>query len=281
MNSLLTSKQHMIETVWEKKEDYYVKTHEGNEALLAGPHYQLILPYLRKARRILEVGCGDGGALKTLATVLPKQTSLYGVDISSLAISFAQKKFPAGKFSVADGNTLPYEDAFFDSTCSFFTFEHVIDPKEILLEMERVTKPGGTLCIICPNYGSPIYPSPCASESIPMRLIRSFFHRSRKSTNGYFGWKHVTPIADTTANHVPDHDTLIEPDLSLFLLALSNGQMPTLEVLKASSLWQTIRLDTSVLFFIASLPFRITGWILGYPFAYWGPLFVVVLRKKI
>lgn len=270
----------MVQQVWDKKEDYYDKTQWANEALLAGPHYQYVLPFLQKAKKILEVGCGDGGVLKTLSTILSKQTKFFGVDISSLAIKRARTNVPIGTFDVADGNTLPFKDTFFDCTCSFFTFEHVIDPDVILSEMSRVTKSNGMICIICPNYGSPIYPSPCATDSIPRRILGSFFGRKQRILQGNFGWRHVTPIADTTDIHVPDHDTLIEPDLSLFLDAIDSGSLPKLELVAATSMWETITPKTSLALFCASVPLRLLAVFFTRPFAYWGPLFVVVLRKK-
>ncbi len=275
-----TQKKRMVTQVWNKKKDYYDKTQGGNEALLKGPHYQRILPYLKESRSILEVGCGDGGALKTLSTVLSKKTRLFGVDISSLAIRLAKKNFPTGEFKVADGDTLPYADNSFDCTCSFFTFEHVIDPQEILNEMTRVTKPGGFVIIICPNYGSPIYRSPCATDSVFSRLWNSFVHRNQRMLSPQFGWKHVTPIADQSDFHVPDHDTLIEPDLSLFVDVIESRAFPELSLVDATSLWETITPQSSIKYYLASLPFRIAAGIFGRPFIFWGQLFVATLKKN-
>jgi len=273
-------KKRMVSQVWNKKQDYYDKTQGGNEALLKGPHYQRVLPYLQQSGTILEVGCGDGGALKTLATVLPKKTRLFGVDISSLAIRLAKKNFPSGEFKVADGDTLPYKDNTFDCTCSFFTFEHVIDPQEILMEMTRVTKPGGFIIIICPNYGSPIYRSPCATDSVFSRLWHSIFSRNERIYSPQFGWKHVKPIADRSDFHVPDHDTLIEPDLSLFVDVIESRAFPKLSLVDATSLWETITPQSSIKYYLASLPFRIAAHVFGRPFLYWGQLFVATLKKS-
>lgn len=273
-------KKRMVSQVWNKKQDYYDKTHGGNEALLKGPHYQRILPFLKESRSILEVGCGDGGALKTVSTVLSKKTKLYGVDISSLAIRLAKKNFPSGEFKVADGDTLPYPDNSFDCTCSFFTFEHVIDPQEILMEMTRVTKPGGYVSIICPNYGSPIYRSPCATDSVLSRLWNSLALRHERISLPQFGWRHVKPIADTSDLHVPDHDTLIEPDLSLFVDVIESRKFPELSLIDATSLWETITPKSSIKYYLASFPFRIAAGIFGRPFVYWGQLFVATLKKN-
>src|SRR5688572_7143151 len=101
MKMPLTDKQRMVKNVWNKKKDYYEKTNKGNEALLEGPHYQFVLPYLKRSKKILEVGCGNGGALKTLHRSMRKGAQMHGVDISRLAISYAKKNFPKGHFAVA------------------------------------------------------------------------------------------------------------------------------------------------------------------------------------
>lgn len=49
-----------------------------------------------------------------------------------------------------DGKSLPFADARFDSVLCSEVFEHVFNLDHILLELNRVLKPGGTVLITCP-----------------------------------------------------------------------------------------------------------------------------------
>lgn len=49
-----------------------------------------------------------------------------------------------------DGNTLPFEDNTFDSVFSSETFEHLFNLDTILMELNRVLKPGGYMLITIP-----------------------------------------------------------------------------------------------------------------------------------
>ncbi len=49
---------------------------------------------------------------------------------------------------------LPYRDNSFDVVTSFLTLEHVDDVAKTVAEMVRVTRPGGFLYSVVPNYGS-------------------------------------------------------------------------------------------------------------------------------
>jgi len=60
-----------------------------------------------RAKKILEVGCGQGGH----ANFFENENSL-GIDISQIAIAKAQKKFPNKKFQVANVLTLETEQVY-------------------------------------------------------------------------------------------------------------------------------------------------------------------------
>lgn len=49
-----------------------------------------------------------------------------------------------------DGITIPYTHNYFDSVFSCEVLEHVYNFKEMLKELNRVLKPGGTFLLICP-----------------------------------------------------------------------------------------------------------------------------------
>jgi SAM-dependent methyltransferase len=68
--------------------------------------------------------------------------------------------FPFPEVDVlALGNRLPFSDDVFDAVCSEQVLEHVRNPQEVIAEMIRVTKPGGSIYISVP-FIYPYHPSP-------------------------------------------------------------------------------------------------------------------------
>ena len=60
---------------------------------------------------------------------------------------------PGLELSVADGRSLPYEDAWFDHACSISVLEHIEEPgdAEALNELARVVRPGGHVLVTLPH----------------------------------------------------------------------------------------------------------------------------------
>jgi SAM-dependent methyltransferase len=58
------------------------------------------------------------------------------------------------RFHVGVGESLPFEDDWFDCVSTYQTLEHVNDILQCLKEMVRVTRPGGGIHILCPDYRS-------------------------------------------------------------------------------------------------------------------------------
>ena len=95
--------------------------------------------------RVLEVGCGRGVALPTLAQRL-QPAELVGLDRDPemLAIAHARTDGVA-RLVEADAREMPFEDASFDLVFEFGTFYHTAGPETMLSEIARVLAPGGTL----------------------------------------------------------------------------------------------------------------------------------------
>jgi len=58
----------------------------------------------------------------------------------------------------AFGEHLPFQDETFDFVLASDVIEHVVDPQALLLEAERVLKPGGIFCLTSPNQFNLISP---------------------------------------------------------------------------------------------------------------------------
>lgn len=113
---------------------------------------------LADARRMLEVGCGTGAITQGLSATTSGQ--VFGLDLSAPHLSFARQVDRATRFVCGAGEALPYAAGSFDvSYCHFFLL-WAFDPLAALVEMRRVTRPGGTVLALAePDYGGRIdYP---------------------------------------------------------------------------------------------------------------------------
>ena len=86
---------------------------------------------------VLEVGCGQGWLLASIAEALPN-ASLAGLDIREDAIAFARTLVPSAVLVTGDAARLPYETAMFDVAACSEVLEHVDDPSAVLSEIRRV-----------------------------------------------------------------------------------------------------------------------------------------------
>ncbi|WP_249292457.1 class I SAM-dependent methyltransferase [Metabacillus flavus] len=109
-----------------------------------------IIPFFAKhvgqAGLILDIGCGDGyGSLK-LAQLGYK---VKGIDFSEEMIAIAKREAILNglEFERGDVMKLPFENDQADALLVINCLEWVQEPKQALLELVRVLKPGGAACI--------------------------------------------------------------------------------------------------------------------------------------
>jgi len=106
---------------------------------------------LGQARRVLEVGCGTGALLGGMR--IPG--ALHGLDIQPAALSEARNHAPSAVLVCGDALRLPYPARTFDITFCHFLLLWVGRPLEALLEMKRVTRPGGSILALAePDYNA-------------------------------------------------------------------------------------------------------------------------------
>lgn len=107
------------------------------------------------AQRLLEVGCGEGGNLKLLASP-PSQT--IGVDYSHEKVRWAADQVSGARFARADATRLPFRDGSFDIVLCRDVLHHmtVSEKKSTFDEIVRVCREAGQIVIIEPNGRSPM-----------------------------------------------------------------------------------------------------------------------------
>lgn len=117
-----------------------------------------------RGARLADIGCGDGvtdlGVFQQAEPGLLVGFDLTPVDTVSLAARAAAQGVATSlpdrlRFETCSAEHLPAGDDSFDHIFSWSAFEHVVRPNEVLREVHRILRPGGTLMIqLWPFYHS-------------------------------------------------------------------------------------------------------------------------------
>jgi ubiquinone/menaquinone biosynthesis C-methylase UbiE len=143
-------------------------------------------------KKVLDVGCGTGlitGEMEKLCG-----GEVYGVDINEKLLEKAVINSPRCRFETGTVEKLSFDDDFFDVTFCHFLLMWVKKPADAIMEMIRVTKPGGyVVCAAEPDYGGKIdYPDTFASVTSMINFLQGegadpFFGRKLKALFAGYG----------------------------------------------------------------------------------------------
>ncbi len=110
--------------------------------------YAEALRRLDGARRVLEVGTGEGYGAALLSSGIPV---VIATDYSSDAVRHARDRYRNIRLCQASGAALPFAAGSCDAVVSFQVIEHIPEAQAFLEEAGRVLRPGGTLVLTTPN----------------------------------------------------------------------------------------------------------------------------------
>jgi len=106
---------------------------------------------LSAGQKVLDIGCGIGGATFPLAEITGPTGLAAGVDISAAMVEAAKSRSggcSGVEFRVGEACALPYADGFFDAARSERVFLYLPDRLGAIHEIKRVLKPGGRLVLL-------------------------------------------------------------------------------------------------------------------------------------
>jgi methionine biosynthesis protein MetW len=114
---------------------------------------EVALSLLEGGRRLLDIGCWNGGFLTRVQKAGLYQ-ELHGVDVTAEAVEAARKRGVEAQTVDLNSDPLPFPDQHFDGVTILAVLEHVFDPYSVIHEVHRVLRPRGELVIDVPNAAS-------------------------------------------------------------------------------------------------------------------------------
>jgi ubiquinone/menaquinone biosynthesis C-methylase UbiE len=188
-------------------------THGHHESVLRSHKWRTaensaayLLPHLRPGMRLLDVGCGPGTITIDLARlVAPGQ--IIGLDrveepLESALTDAASAGVDNITFQTGDAYALPFDDDSFDVVHAHQVLQHLTDPVAALVEMRRVTRPGGLVAARDADYGAFTWwpPVPGLDE------WSALYHEVARSNGAepdagrrLLAWAHAAGFTDVTA----------------------------------------------------------------------------------
>lgn len=130
---------------------------------------RLLKKYLKKDKKLLDVGCSVGMFLWHAKKYVKEAV---GLDYDSNSAKFAAKKCGCKTYD-QDIEKTDLKKNYFDIICAFQTLEHVGNPLEFISTYKKYLKPGGVMAIEVPNLRDPLL----YLYDIPY-YKKFFFHKS-------------------------------------------------------------------------------------------------------
>lgn len=152
----------------------YMAAQERERALIRWIRTCGIVPVAE--RRVIEVGCGDGGNLLLFLRLGFSPENLVGNELLEDRALAAQRRLPAAtKILIGDASELPSECGTFDVVFQSTVFSSLLDDafqEKLARRMWEMTRPGGGVLWYDFIYDNPRNPD---VRGVPIRRIRALF----------------------------------------------------------------------------------------------------------
>ena len=131
---------------WESHAGWWIEGYtDGADLEYVEQIVPLAADELAGARRVLDVGCGEGQITRAAAAVDGVELAV-GIDPTWNQISVARDRGRAGGFARAGADGLPFPAGSFDAVVACLVFEHIDAVDVAIAEIARVLAPGGRFC---------------------------------------------------------------------------------------------------------------------------------------
>jgi SAM-dependent methyltransferase len=134
---------------WEENSDWWARTFtEG-----ADPEYEfqimpLVVGHLDGARRVLDLGCGEGQVSRYVARCCDPRPVVVGFDPSPAQLGRAFGRGGEVEWVRGLAERLPFGGKVFDAVVCCLVIEHVEDAEAAFREVARVLAPGGRFLLL-------------------------------------------------------------------------------------------------------------------------------------
>jgi SAM-dependent methyltransferase len=157
-------------------------------AQVVNEHKERVIDLLQiqPSHRILDVGCGPSTDTISFAQLVGSTGQVVGIDLDEAMIVEADRRAREAGVSEwvhhksADASFIPFEDNYFDACHAERVFMHLLNPKQVLAEMIRVTRPGGRIAVTDPDGATISFDTPKAD--IERRIVLFW---AKRHNNGY------------------------------------------------------------------------------------------------
>ncbi|MGJ0431257.1 methyltransferase domain-containing protein [Methylobacter sp.] len=144
---------------------------------------------IKQGDTVLDLGCGPGVDAIELGKLVSPDGLVIGVDYDDAMLAEALEQVETLKmsrivgFQQGDAGSLAFADNYFDSCRSERLFMHLNNPEQVIGEVRRVTKPGGSVVIIDTDWAS----LSIDCQSVKIERLLSNYRLEKLIPNSYSG----------------------------------------------------------------------------------------------